>query len=321
MPVTFTAMAAMSDLKEYRNLISDNHRWDGFEFRSGDIIISTPPKSGTTWTQMLCAMLVFDSAHFPAPMDTLSPWLDMNTRGKDEVFALLGSQRHRRFIKTHTPLDGLPMDPRVTYLVVGRDPRDLAISFEHHLANINFDSFMATRAKAVGNHDLHEFPAPPPPVEDPVERMRQFVEGETFVTNFDTVAGHLRDGWDRRGEANVALFHYTDYQADLPGELRRLADILGMALSADRAAELAAEADLGKMRSRAEDLAPDTGRDHWHSTEGFLRSGASGEWADRFNDELAARYAVRVSEYAAGDEDFAAWLHGGRRAMSNVAAF
>jgi aryl sulfotransferase len=30
------------------------------------------------------------------------------------VFADLEAQTHRRFIKTHTPLDGIPNDPTVT---------------------------------------------------------------------------------------------------------------------------------------------------------------------------------------------------------------
>jgi aryl sulfotransferase len=36
----------------------------------------------------------------------LSPWLDIS---RDEVQARLSAQRHRRFIKTHTPLDGIPL--------------------------------------------------------------------------------------------------------------------------------------------------------------------------------------------------------------------
>ena len=50
----------------------------------------------------------------------------MLTRALDDVVADLDAQTHRRFIKTHTPLDGLPHDPRVTYIGVGRDPRDVA---------------------------------------------------------------------------------------------------------------------------------------------------------------------------------------------------
>src|SRR6187455_3349932 len=71
--------------RRYRSITADSGRWDGFAFRSGDIVISTPPKSGTTWTQMLCALLIFDGPAFPAPLDEVSPWLDMNIRPLADV--------------------------------------------------------------------------------------------------------------------------------------------------------------------------------------------------------------------------------------------
>ena len=306
----------MDGLKRYRTLVYDNYRWDGFELRPDDIIISTPPKAGTTWSQMLCAMLVFDGTDYPDTMDNMSPWLDMCTRSCDDVFALLNAQQHRRFIKTHTPLDGLPQHPDVRYIVVGRDPRDIAVSFEHHLANMNFETFLATRDRAVGNHDLGDFPPPSEPSEDPRERMRQFIESEASITNFDSVLGHLKDGWDRRQDPNVALFHYRDYQGDLPGELQRMAEFLGYELDPQRARELAAEAGIEQMRARAEELAPDTGRNHWRDTSYFFRRGSGGEWSDRFDEALSNRYLERIEEYAQGDGDFVAWLHGGHRALS-----
>lgn len=54
-------------MKRYRNLVSDNARWGGFRYREGDIVICTPPKSGTTWMQTLCAMLVLDTIEFDRP--------------------------------------------------------------------------------------------------------------------------------------------------------------------------------------------------------------------------------------------------------------
>src|SRR5215213_180815 len=129
----------------YRSITADSARWDGFVFRPGDVVISTPPKSGTTWTQMLCALVIFDGPAFPALLDQMSPWLDMSIRPLAEVAAVLATQTHRRFIKTHTPLDGLPRQADVTYLVVGRDPRDVAISFEHHIANLDFARLLELR--------------------------------------------------------------------------------------------------------------------------------------------------------------------------------
>ena len=87
----------------YRSLISDNARWEGFELRPDDILICTPAKCGTTWMQMICALLVFQTTTFDRPLDLISPWLDMLTRERDDVVADLDAQTHRRFIKTHTP--------------------------------------------------------------------------------------------------------------------------------------------------------------------------------------------------------------------------
>src|SRR3954452_22456028 len=100
----------------------DSRRWLSFPFRAGDIVISTPRKSGTTWAQMICALLIFQTPDLPAPLSTLSPWLDWLIVPRAEVLARLAAQRHRRFIKTHTPLDGIPLYPRATYIVVARHP-------------------------------------------------------------------------------------------------------------------------------------------------------------------------------------------------------
>ena len=48
----------------------------------------------------------------------------------------LEAQQHRRFIKSHLPLDGLPFFPQVKYIVVGRDARDVAMSLWNHYAEI-----------------------------------------------------------------------------------------------------------------------------------------------------------------------------------------
>src|SRR5579864_2036013 len=95
-------------LKRYRSVVSDSERWDGFVFRDDDIVISTPPKCGTTWMQMICALLIFQDPALPLPLTELSPWLHMQTAPAADVIAALEAQQHRRFIKTHTPLDGVP---------------------------------------------------------------------------------------------------------------------------------------------------------------------------------------------------------------------
>src|SRR5204863_6506977 len=139
----------------------------------GDIIISTPPKCGTTWTQMICALLILQTPDLPRPLDQLSPWLDQLLRPLHSVVADLEGQQHRRFIKSHTPLDGLPFDERVTYICVGRDPRDVAVSWDNHFVNMNLEVFIGARAAAVGLDDLAEVmpDGPPIPPDDLRERF------------------------------------------------------------------------------------------------------------------------------------------------------
>src|SRR5436309_2146735 len=176
----------MDDRRHYRSVVADSARWDGFQFRAGDILISTPPKCGTTWMQRLVALLVFDDVELPAPIAEISPWLDMQLAPLDEVRALLNGQRHRRFIKTHTPLDGVPYDERVTYVCVGRDPRDVALSSAHHMANMDMDRFMQARERAVGLDDLAELGIGKPRPADtptPEHQLRVWIEDNTDATS------------------------------------------------------------------------------------------------------------------------------------------
>ena len=224
---------------------------------------------------MLCALLIFDGPAFPAPLDEVSPWLDICIRPLAEVTAALAAQTHRRFIKTHTPLDGLPWHADVTYLVVGRDPRDVAISFEHHAANMDFERFLELRAAAVGNADLAELPQRRVPSEDPVERFRTFLADETpgAPPTLASVLHHLDTGWQRRREPNVALFHYADLQADL-----RVSCSAWRASSGSRAHR---NARVSSRRRRAwpgcASAVPTSRRTHrrerWKDVSAFFRSG------------------------------------------------
>jgi hypothetical protein len=265
---------------------------------------------------MLCALLIFDGPEFPAPLETMSPWLDWCNRPLAAVTTDLVAQTHRRFIKTHTPLDGLPLHAEVTYLVVGRDPRDVAISMEHHIANVDFARVLELRAAAVGNEDLAELAEDPDPSEDPGERFRTFFTDQTpgrgGPPTLASMLQHLDTGWQRRHEANIVLFHYADLQADLAGELLRLAHVLGIPCSSERARALAPEASLARMRERGAEAAPSASLGIWKDVDAFFRSGGSGEWRDRLSAADLAAYEARVMQLV--DPELAAWVHGGRLA-------
>ena len=311
----------MTGLTRYRSVVSDSARWDGFPFRAGDVVISTPPKCGTTWMQRLVALFVFDGVELPAPLSNISPWLDMQLAPLPDVLKLLEAQRHRRFIKTHAPLDGIPYDDRVTYVCVGRDPRDVAVSSAHHMANMNIDRFMEARAAAVGLDDLAELGVRQPGAGEPPSReaqLRSWIEDDSNVTlmSLTFTVRHLSSCWERRNWHNVALFHYDDLLADLPGQLQRLARALDVDLPDDRLAELADAATFEAMKSRADDIAPNTDISLWHDNTSFFRRGTSGQWRETWTGEDLLAYERRLSELAS--PELTAWLHSGWLRLSSA---
>ena len=298
-------------LKRYRSVVSDSARWENFAFRPGDIVISTPPKCGTTWMQRLVALLVFDGPDLPAPLAKVSPWLDMQLASPEEVSALLEAQTHRRFIKTHTPFDGLPYDEAATYICVGRDPRDVAVSSRHHMQNMNIERFLERRAAAVGLDDLAELGANesgPTPVDD-AAALRAWMDADTLATlmTLSFTVEHLRSFWEARDRPNVAMFHYGDLLADLPGQLQRLAGVLGYDLDRDRAQQLAAQGSFEAMKNDAERVVPNSDIGLWHNADGFLHRGTSGQWREVFTDDDLAHYDERMRELAPAD--LIGWLH------------
>ena len=173
----------------------------------------------------------------------------------------LDAQTSRRFIKTHIPFDGLPFDERVTYICVGRDPRDLALSWDNHMANADLDATMKSLVGQVGEAALHEqFEQMPQPPESERERFWAWVDDPTpvkqTVTSLQAVLNLLSSFWAQRDKPNVVLLHYDDLKADLEGQMRALARRLSIRIPEDRWPELVKAATFDEMRGAADILAP-----------------------------------------------------------------
>ncbi|HSE09806.1 MAG TPA: sulfotransferase domain-containing protein [Nocardioidaceae bacterium] len=285
----------------YLSSDEDSGRWLDFGFREGDIVISTRSKSGTTWMQMICALLVFGTPDLPDRLATLSPWLDWLVVPKEDAFATLEAQQHRRFIKTHTPLDGVPLEPGVTYIVVARHPLDMAVSLYHQGANLDRQRM----AELSGQPFVAR--GPRPPVDD---WLRSWVESDADPREeLDSLPGvmwHLSDAWARRHDENVVLVHYDDLRRDLAGQMRRLAAQLHIDVPEEAWPRLVEAATFEQMSSRATDLAPDPSG-VMKSHQAFFRAGSSGGGRALLTPAEEERYLQRAAELAPAD--LLAWLH------------
>ncbi|MFI6230150.1 sulfotransferase domain-containing protein [Micromonospora echinospora] len=298
----------MSSPVRYRSEEEDSGRWLAFPFRPGDIVISTRSKSGTTWMQMICALLVFQTTELPAPLVRLSPWLDWLVTPQQQVFDQLAAQRHRRFVKTHTPLDGLPMVPHVSYVVVARHPLDMAVSLYHQGANIDRERLRQLTGEPPPA-DARPAPAPPPLHDWLVRWTESDRDPREAMDSLPGVFWHLTDAWRRRQEPNVLLVHYDDLLTDLDGQMRRVAAWLGIEVPAERWATLVEAATFGAMRQRAPVLVPDAAG-VFKDRQAFFRHGRSGAGTALLSPDELGRYHRRAAELA--PPDLLTWLHRGR---------
>jgi aryl sulfotransferase len=290
-------------MRRYQSSDEDSARWNDFPFRPGDLVISTRSKSGTTWVQMICALLIFQTPDLPAPLTSLSPWLDWLVVARDEAVARLEAQQHRRFIKSHTPLDGLPLDPRATFIVVARHPLDMAVSLFYQSENLNRERI----AELTG--------APPPsgPAAAPrskhdslVRWINREVDPAESMDSLPGVLWHLSDAWARRDAGNVVLLHYADLSADLEGSMRALAARLEIDVPEESWASLVAAAGFAQMRAKAEQTAPDPSG-IMKDNKAFFRRGVSGAGRELLTDEEYAGYLARAASMAS--PELLAWLH------------
>ncbi len=303
----------MSGLRRYRGFMADSARWERFEFRPDDVVISTPSKCGTTWMQSIVGMLLLDRVDLGAPISTISPWLDMLLRSDEETFDLLDRQSHRRFVKTHTPLDGVPRHDSVTYIAVARHPLDVALSDRDHRENMRTDHAVELRVTATGPGGPTVRTADPAP-DEPAAYLRWFIDNEEQPTGsgpngLDDYCQQIRTYWDARDAPNVHLFHYADMWADLDGEMRAVAAALGVPVDEDRWPEFVDAAGLASMRSRAAHTAPEAHLDLWESAEQFFRSGGTRAWPSLLTADEISHFHERLGTLAG---DAAGWATRGR---------
>lgn len=300
------ARAVASTPFRYRSPDEDSARWLGFPFRDGDIVISTRSKTGTTWVQMICALLVFQTPELPVPLARLSPWLDHLIVPREQVYAKLAAQEHRRFIKTHTPLDGIPLDPRATYIVTARDPLDLAVSLYHQGANLDRELVR----QLTGQPEPTMPRQVPKPLHDwLVEWIARDDDPRQSLDSLPGVMWHLSDAWARRSEPNVLFVHYDGLSADLAGQMRWLADQLGIAISSPTWPALVQAASFQAMRGRADQLVPTAG--FFKDNAAFFRRGTSGAGREILSTQELAGYRARVARLA--PPELIEWLHRDQR--------
>ena len=298
--------------REYRNHHLDSTRWDGFQPRDDDIIVTTAYKAGTTWTQRILAALVLGPGPLSEPMNAVSPWIDARFMGPIEpLLEGLEAQRHRRFIKSHLAADGLRWIPQAKYVVVGRDTRDVFMSlFNHYSGYTEVMYALLNDADRPGS----EFPRCPA---TPRELWPRWISEGWFEWEPDgwpywSHHHHLSTWWDARDLSNVLFVHFGDLKADPETEIRRIAAFCEIDTDEEAWPAVLETVGLDAMRAEARGTEDPMATAFEGGAARFFFKGDNGRWRGVLTDDDLALYESAASTL---DPTLRQWLEGGRHAV------
>ena len=280
------AVAWPEKTKEMHNQHIDSTFRNDFKFRDDDIIISTYAKSGTTWMQQIVSQMLFNGE---TDLDTqaMSPWIDFRVPPKEIKLAAVEAQTHRRFVKTHLPVEALVYSPKAKYIYIGRDGRDVLWSLYNHHANGNeamYDALNKTPG-LVG-----------PPLEPPTDDIREYWHTWLAKDGFPywSFWENVRSWWGIRDLPNLLLVHFETLKRNMPTEMRRIAKFLDIPIDESKWDTIVEHCTFDWMKSHGEKIVPLGGAVWKGGVKTFINKGTNGRWKETLTPAESAEYEAKA---------------------------
>jgi len=194
-------------------------------WRDGDVVISVPPKSGTTWTMNIVYQLLAGGTRDFSDVYAEVPWIEFVAhpgQSHQEILDRLDAMptNRRRAFKTHSAPPQVPFVKAgsgrdVKYVVVFRDPEEAMVSFWPFLAKHSEEwaDLWGMPHDALKRPDFASFYA-------------DVIASRGFHTH--AFFGFLNAWWPLRGEPNVLFMHYANMKQDHEGSIRRIGEFVGV---------------------------------------------------------------------------------------------
>ncbi len=249
------------------------------EPRESDVFISSYPRSGTTWMQMVLHQLLTDGALEFDHISQVQPWYERSLALGTRTAADFAALPSPRVFKSHLPKRWLPRIGRFVYVV--RDVRDVVVSYHRF-----YESHLGYR----GSFDAF---------------FDRFVDGRVQYRSWHT---HVAAWRTHASESNVCLVEYEAMLADPAATVARLAAWLGLGeVDVERVVERSSFAAMKQHESKFDPITEHL-IDRGHVAQRFLRSGKSGEGAARLTPAQEARLEASAPR-PLDVFDLAAFLH------------
>nr|GMD75412.1 cytosolic sulfotransferase 12-like [Ipomoea batatas] len=265
-----------------------------FQAQNSDVILCTPPKSGTTWLNALIFSLITRKHYFPQ-LET-HPLLTKNPQDLIPNMELSYARRQNsppdfptmnnglmRLMSTHLPLELLPKsvgESKCKLIYLCRNPKDTFVSFWHFMNKL--------RGELRG---LGEMPFP--------EAFDKYCRGASHYGPFwDHMLGYWKESLENPSQ--VLFLKYEEIKEEPDVHLRRMAAFLECPFSEEEeeCGVVGGISRLCSFESLSSLEVKKTGKsyDRPAGNNVFFRKGKVGDWRNHLTDEMATKLDQIVEE-------------------------
>ena len=240
------------------------------KLRPSDVWVVSFPKSGTTWTMQIVRLINNGGKNDGKILSEVVPWVEaFNSTIPGFEHINVDEMACPRAFKSHFPYDSMPCGPPNTklslgkYIYVVRNPKDVVVSFFHH---INAIPFVA-------------------PVKWD-EYFERFIQGDVAYGNY---FDHVLSWWAHKDDDNILILKYEDMKKDLPSVVAQVAKFIGKDISKELVDEIARKTTFVNMKEDSSANFEWMCSDHRSNQNPYVRKGEVGGWKSFFTSEQNAR--------------------------------